>query len=183
MCDSNSKELTITDRAIRRLLRAIALLAVIASVVVLFFALRPLVKPQSTVGNPSDTSPSVESSVPDNAATKTRDLSEFATVWNRRLSAPLYDPPPRPVAPKPIVETPKPVRPKPKKPRSQLRVMGTMVEPDRSLAILSDSDGEIHVCAVGESLETPEGEVSIESIDVDRVTVSENGRSHELRQP
>lgn len=93
----------------------------------------------------------------------------------RPLRAPLYDPPPAPV---PTKEQPVPAAPP--QPQLDLTLVGTIIEENRSIAILSDASGQFDVKGIGESLElTPPG-VTVESIESEQVTLQfQDGESVE----
>ena len=100
------------------------------------------------------------------------------TVAARSLRQPLYDPPPEPPPPKPeptprVTEKP---APPPAPPKLDVTLVGTIIQPDQSLAIVADSTGEFDVKGTGESLElTPQG-IIIERIESERVTLLYQGR-------
>lgn len=118
----------------------------------------------------------VEAALPRNvpSARFTRDLAEFAPVLKRSLVAPLYPAPPKQVPktkPKVVKQTPIP-RKQNRQAEVGLRVVGTMIEPNESRAILVDSEGKIQLRAVGDSIETPVGDGQVDKIELKQVTIS-----------
>ena len=105
-------------------------------------------------------------------------VTDDPSLAARPLRRPLYDPPPKPPAPKPVVaETPAPPPSSPP-PQAKLDVVlvGTIIQPEQSLAIIADAAGEFDVKGVGESLElTPQG-ITIATIESERVTLLYQGR-------
>ena len=88
------------------------------------------------------------------------------------LRAPLYDPPP---APAPTKKQSVPAAP-PRQSKLDLTLVGTIIEKNGSVAILSDASGEFDVKGIGELLElTPPG-VTVESIESEQVTLQYEGR-------
>ena len=142
-----------TIRNTRRLLWLLATLSCIAAVVVVIRGVTAddsdqfdtkTFKIQNTVDNTSDATPGL----------KLRDLEP---LWSLRLQQPLYDPPPVVVA-----------EPKFVPPPLGIRLLGTIVEPDNSQAILMAADGEIVFQRVGQTV----GDATIESITADAITVT-----------
>lgn len=117
----------------------------------------------------------------------TRGLDEFAPLFERSLGAPLYDPPPAKKMPQ--EKEPKVVRknnsPKKENRRAAvgLRVIGTMIEARRSLAILVDADGRIQLRGEGDSIETPVGEGQVDKIELKQVTISLEHDTLTLKAP
>ena len=96
----------------------------------------------------------------------------------RPLRRPLFDPPPVAAAPPPkptpkVVERP---TPPPAPPKLEVTLVGTIIQPDQSLAIVADASGEFDVKGIGESLElSPQG-ITVERIESERVTLRYQGR-------
>jgi hypothetical protein len=91
---------------------------------------------------------------------------ELARLCARDLRRPLF-------APEPTVEQaekPEP-RPQPRRPMSA-QLVGTIVEPGRSMAVFRMSDGSFELCGTGESIEDPGGEVKVRNIEPYEVTVN-----------
>ncbi len=90
------------------------------------------------------------------------------------LRGPLYDPP---AAPSPSVERPKPTpAPTPQQPMLDLTLVGTIIEANQSIAILSDSAGQFDVKGIGESLELLPAGVTVQNIEAEQVTLQYQGR-------
>ena len=101
-------------------------------------------------------------------------------VLRRSLRAPLYDPPPAPP------KTPANVRPVPRPkptppPRLNLTLVGTIIDPDHSLAIVADADGNFDVKGVGDSLELQPAGVRIGHIEAEVITLQYQGREATIR--
>ena len=99
---------------------------------------------------------------------------------SRSLRAPLYDPPPTPPQRPPKV---RPVsRPKPTPPpRLNLTLVGTIIDPDQSLAIVADADGNFDVKGVGDSLELQPAGVRIGQIKAEVITLQYQGNESSIR--
>lgn len=121
----------------------------------------------------------------------TRELDEFAPLLERPLGAPLYDPTPVVQRPPKKITEPKVVKkdPKPSKNRrrrraeSGLKVIGTALEPGKSVAIIIDSEGSIQLRGEGDSIETPAGVGHVESIGPDEVVVVIDDDTLTLKMP
>jgi hypothetical protein len=88
----------------------------------------------------------------------------LAELAEQRLRAPLYDPPP---APEPVPEPPKPDPP----PRVDLRLVGTIIEKDRSRAVLAAPDGRTEIRGAGEKVTSAPGQVIVADVSADRVVL------------
>ena len=112
------------------------------------------------------------------AGSKTTEKTEFkitATMTQRKLRAPLYDPEPAPpVSTKPVA--PAPPRPKPE-PKLDLTLVGTIIESDKSLAIIADANGQFDVKGVGDILEIAPDGIAIANIKSEQVTLTYLGKS------
>ena len=103
----------------------------------------------------------------------TRPLSDFAAVWERPLAAPLYDT---------AIETKPAKKKRPKSRRNKnnvvsgVRLVGTVLESGRSLAVLADSSGHIHLRGVGEAVDLDSGMAEVESIEFQKVSLTVNGK-------
>jgi hypothetical protein len=98
----------------------------------------------------------------------------------RSLRAPLYDPPPTPPT-APTNARPVP-RPKPTPPpRLNLTLVGTIIDPDQSLAIIADADGNFDVKGVGDSLELKPAGVRIGQIESEAITLQYQGKESTIR--
>lgn len=98
------------------------------------------------------------------------------------LQASLYDrpkPPPKP-APKPVVNrTPRPAPVK--KPKLDWTLTGTIIQADRSVAILTDATGKTDIRGTGEEVELTPAGILIRSIKSDKVTLDIRGNETTLR--
>ena len=72
-------------------------------------------------------------------------LEGLATVWNRLLQAPLFDPPPKEV----VAEN------KPAPPPFRASLIGTLIGTDEATAMFTLPDGAIRFCSVGEKVGAP----------------------------
>lgn len=120
----------------------------------------------------------------------TRALSEFDSISQRQLGGPLYDPPPEepiepPSEPEPttVVEPAPPPRKKNRRKKAGLRVIGTLIEAGRSMAIIANAEGNIQLCGEGESIETAAGEGQVEKIELDEITLSLDDETLTLKMP
>jgi hypothetical protein len=97
------------------------------------------------------------------------------------LQQTLYDPPPPP-KPKP---KPKPAvvrRPTPPPPvRLDWTLLGTIIEPQRRAAILSDATGKTDIRAVGEQVDLKPAGVLVHQVDSEAVTLELRGTRSTLR--
>lgn len=98
------------------------------------------------------------------------------------LQQTLYDPPPPPKAkPKP---QPKPAvvrRPTPPPVRLDWTLLGTIIEPQRRVAILSDATGKTDIRAVGEKVDLKPAGVLVHQVDSEAVTLELRGSRSTLR--
>lgn len=88
-------------------------------------------------------------------------LRDFQTIWHRPLQQPLYDPP------KPDPE------PAPEPPPLELRLLGTVIEPQRTQAILLTGDGHMVFKSLGETIKG----ARITQIESEQVTVEYHQRT------
>lgn len=106
-----------------------------------------------------------------------------SSVAMRSLRGPLYDPPP--VAPRPPTPAPRPQPPpQPRTPpvaRLDVRLVGTIIDADRSVAIVSDSSGKLDVKSRGETLELSPAGITIDAIDSQAVTLTYQGRQSTIQ--
>jgi hypothetical protein len=100
-------------------------------------------------------------------------LKQFEPFWKRQMRRPLFDPPPNtPVASSATVQ----------KPPSSLgvRLLGTVTEPGRSVAMLMTTRGTIEIKAVGERLgDMPDG-AEVVSVNTDRAVLRYHGETISL---
>jgi len=91
-------------------------------------------------------------------------LEAYAAVYERDLQRPLYDPSP---VPAPAAKPP---------PAPDLRLVGTVIEPDNTFALLRTRRGEVKWARIGEALEGAE----VVEIESEAVTVRFKGVDHQL---
>lgn len=99
----------------------------------------------------------------------TRSLDEFAPLWERPIGRPLQDPP---AEAKPAKKNRQPRKRVKQSSKLNLRLIGTVLESGKSMAILSDAEGNILLGAKGQTLHTAAGSVEVESIELDQVKLS-----------
>lgn len=86
-------------------------------------------------------------------------LEQMASFTERRLRAPLYDPPPPPAV----------VKPAPPPLKLSFKLIGTVVEGNQSRALLEGANGEIEIRAVGETITLQAGGLVLEQVAADQV--------------
>jgi hypothetical protein len=96
-------------------------------------------------------------------------VGEFAALWNRQLRRPLVDPAPTAAAASTPAISP-----------LQVRLVGTIVEPGRSAALLCSAAGPIELKQVGEQVANV---ARLEEVHVDRVVLVYLNQRHEVRLP
>lgn len=105
------------------------------------------------------------------------------SIAMRSLRGPLYDPPP--MASRPPTSAPRPQPPpQPRTPpvaRLNLRLVGTIIDADRSVAIVSDSSGKLDVKSRGETLELSPAGITIDAITSQAVTLTYQGRQSTIQ--
>lgn len=105
------------------------------------------------------------------------------SIAMRSLRGPLYDPPP--IASRP--QTPPPRPPAPPQPRTppvarlDVQLVGTIIDADRSVAIVSDASGKLDVKSRGETLELSPAGIIIDAIDSQAVTLTYQGRQSTIQ--
>tara|TARA_R110002049_G_scaffold4601_5_gene32726 strand:+ start:1014469 stop:1015035 length:567 start_codon:yes stop_codon:yes gene_type:complete len=113
------------------------------------------------------------------ASGETEGANYDASMLSLKLRQPLTDPPPprpRPT-PKPVVKPqPKP----PQAPKLNFTLLATIIDSQRSLAVIADPSGNLDYKSVGESLTLSPSGVSIVRIESDQVTLAHNGRESTL---
>lgn len=173
------------------LYRAVVLTLLVASLSILWLAFRPPKLPSIQALNPE-----TSKDRPSNGMHFTRPLNEFTDIANRRLGAPLYAPPAPPVEEEPEDEDPPEEEPEmpdeetetpdeetEPAPEIGLRVIGTVLEAGRSLAIVADEDGGLQVRGEGEAVETEIGIGEIKRIEYDQITILLEGETQTLKMP
>jgi hypothetical protein len=96
------------------------------------------------------------------------------------LRRPLDDPPPSPEELNENEDGSRKQRPYDATGQGGLRLVGTMVESGRSLAIFTDATGKVEFKGVGETLEIAPG-TRVDQIAIAQVTISEQGRASVMR--
>lgn len=94
----------------------------------------------------------------------------LATVPDR-LSRSLYDPPKEEVAKERVEPAPRP----PKTKRLDFMLVGTIIDPDESVAMISDANGKVDVGRIGQTLELSPAGVIVQEIHSKQVTLRHNG--------
>lgn len=93
------------------------------------------------------------------------------------LRRPLTDPPPPKPRPAPRQAAPTP----PPQPTLGLTLVGTIIDPVKSLAIIADAAGQFDVKGVGESLELTPAGVSVKRIDSEQVELQFQGKTSTVK--
>lgn len=163
-----------TNQTIRLLLRTVACALLLASGTLLWQSFGETPPLSASSGEQAKLPQSSETA----RASVTRPLAEFELVWQRKLGDPLY-----PMTK--VAETPTKKRTTSKRTRKKappgLRLIGTVLESGRSLAMLADASGDIHVRGVGEKLDLTAGEAQIDRIELQQVELSIGGRPMTLK--
>jgi len=105
------------------------------------------------------------------SASSVPDLDRFAAVWSREMQRPLYDPPPEQPPPPPPDPPPKPLN---------IRLLGTMLEPDRRAAMFAVAGEGISVRELGQTVNNGSGDAKILQIEADRVVLEYAGQQRVL---
>jgi len=92
-------------------------------------------------------------------------LSQFEGLWDKRLRRPLYDPPP---------PTPKVAEVK-KLPPLQIKLLGTIIEPGKSQAMLATPRGTVELKRVGDTIDSEQPPAELVTIERDRVVLKRQG--------
>lgn len=147
-----------TPRTQKRLLRACTMLVALASVYVVYLATQV----GQSAGPRSVPAPG-EARPDDSTATTARLTPRFeASLWERALRRPLYDPPPPP-PPKVVKRTLPPLRSK---------LMGTIIEPGACKAMIKGASGTVQMLSEGDKLSPPDGDAVVVGIDSDSVRIA-----------
>ena len=97
----------------------------------------------------------------------TRPLDDFAPLWQRRLGAPLNAPL--------QISSPRKRRTTTKRNKNRvqrgLRLIGTVLETGRSVAMFADANGNIHLRSVGDTLDMDSGSAQVDRIELEQVTL------------
>lgn len=145
-----------TIRTQRRLLWITTALCVLAVVVVWGHGASGNSKSLGTLDDQSTSKPRSVESPASGSDSLIPGLSEFRSVWDRPLRQALYDPPP---PPPPEVSPPPPLR---------IKLLGTILEPGNSEAIVMTSGGEMKMLRVGAVIE----DATVETIEDNQITVT-----------
>lgn len=144
-----------------------------------FLALSGLVIAWATSDLPSAAAPvsQLARSLSTNQTSQDAEQADPLELASRPLRAPLYDsPPPPPRPPAPVVEKRPPPRRQPTpQPKLQLTLVGTIIDADERLAIVSDPAGQFDIKGIGEALELEPPGVRIRQIDAEQVTLEYQG--------
>lgn len=127
-----------------------------------------------------DTDRKLATDPPADADNASADSADFSLSMQR----PLYDPPKPKPPPKPrpapvVVRQPKP--PKVKQPRLNWTLAGTIIDSDRSVAILTDASGKTDIRRQGEEVDLSPPGVLVRKIESDAVTLEIDGDQSTLR--
>ena len=137
----------------------------------------PSTRSNSHINKPLAVS-STEGSVSPNRSSK--ESTSTSGIWSRKLqSGFIAKLSPTIAEPKTLSNVPLPnaIAPRSTAPDAGLRLVGTVIEKGRSMAIAIDRAGKLDFCPEGNSIQLePEG-VRIESVDTDSVRVSFRGQS------
>ena len=165
----------------RLLLRAVAITLLLISVAVVAWAVR---SPHERIGQGGDSAPARRAGTRKAKLVSSPPLEDLAGVWGKELRRPLYDPPkaPKKTVPSDKKESKKKRRGGGNGSEGGLRLVGTMLEDGRSLAVFMNASGEIDLKGVGETLELAPG-TRLDRIDPTEVTVSIQGRATTFRLP
>ncbi|WP_182866113.1 hypothetical protein [Stieleria mannarensis] len=176
-------DVTAQRRLLNTLTAGFVALAV-AGIVWSFSDIGVLDPPSATVLSP----PGEVSDADPNAGDQSADGRPVSDVATRddlslRLLRPLYDPPkPPPPKPQPKPESVVERNPPPARaPRLDWTLTGTIIDADRSVAILTDATGKTDIRAAGELVELLPAGVLVRTIDSQKVTLELRGTESTLR--
>lgn len=155
----------------RLLLRAVGFGLLTAAVGVAAWAAR---EPRVAVTEPA-LAPRAASRI--EAAPAVPRLEELAAVWSRPLRRSLVELPARQAADTAGAKPPRGRKGGGTAQGEPLRVVGTVLEAGRSVAILMDASGAIHVRQTGETLGEPLAGAVVEKVERQRVVLMHEGRS------
>lgn len=124
--------------------------------------------------SPAQPSSSATRSMTDTGPDTLPPLDEFTLLCQRKLQSPLYDPPPEPVA---VEEaSPEPVR----LPPLQITLLGTIVEPDRTVAMFATQGGHIELTRIGQTVSNAPNGPKVIGITADEVVVEYDGQQRTM---
>jgi len=101
-------------------------------------------------------------------------LKDFEQVWRKPLRRPLFDPPPPAAVAAPVVA--------PQPPPLPIKLLGTAIELEHSLAMLAMPPNVIRVCRVGDCVGQAPNQIEILEIEADWVAVRSNGEKLVLKR-
>jgi type II secretory pathway component PulC len=131
-----------------------------------------------TAGDPSSRSVTADrSAVGDAPQDSESNRSDAALAIS--LRGPLYDPPPPAPRQSPVV-IPQP-SPPPVQKSLPLSLVGTLIDDQQSLAIVSDASGKFDVKGVGDALELTPAGVQIQEIAAEQITLRYQGNVSTIR--
>lgn len=167
----------------RRLIQAAMVISIACGATALFWVLRPIPFADGNTragtlafANANKDGAGNESTVP---AAKTEQTGKVPPErYELALRSPLYvppKPPPKKVD-KPESPAPKPVRAAP----PAWTLVGTIIEPGRRLAILSDSSGKTDIVVSGEEVQLQPSGVTVTKITAESVTLDRQGSTSKV---
>lgn len=164
-----------TLKTIKRMLTTASLFVLTAAAGILVWGLRQT-SGIDAVETPTPSSVATGKILPRNTGVKNKIMSSsrsieplspnnFASLWERPLRRPLFDPPPPPpkVAEKKVL------------PPIRAHLLATMIEAENSMAVLRLASGEVVFRKVGQPLGTDEPHAKIARIAAGSVSVSRDG--------
>ncbi|MCC9599468.1 hypothetical protein LOC67_02765 [Stieleria sp. JC731] len=139
------------------------------------WAFLPLNEPEQAI--PLDTTPTGAAAV-----AQTNDQAQSPVDLALAIQKPLYDPPKvvaKPSAPARVVQKPV-VRP-PAKPKLDWTLIGTIIEPNKRVAIISDASGKTVIRSEGEAVALSPTGARVASIASNKVTLEIDGQQASLK--
>lgn len=109
---------------------------------------------------------------PQSSLTRSPPLQDFAPLWDRRLRRPLVDPPLAETNAQQKAPAGQNRRGRKRKTAGGLRLVGTMLDAERSLAVFVNGRGDIDLKGVGETLDLAPG-TRVEQIELTQVTLAD----------
>lgn len=157
--------MAMTLRTRQRLIRILSAMLLLGCCAFAWLAIRPA-QDLAEVTNQTNHS----KSLPDATITKRKLVDPKSTAWQTELRNPLYDPPPPP----PKVEVKKELPP------IRAKLLGTIIEPGASRAMISYSGGAVKFRGVGELLGEQDPEAIIDSIGPSSIRIKRGDETTEL---
>ena len=121
----------------------------------------------SATSGSSEASPAEDKSLI--ARASVQNLQEDGALWTKRLRRPLYDPPP------PVVQ-------KKELPPLRVALLGTIIESDNSMAIVSSPDGNVEYKRVGDHVGPADSSAAVVEILSDSIVVERDDAKITVRQ-